>query len=84
MEKVKQMVEAGVSVPTAIRETLGVSVTEFADEIEYPRQYASDTINLVRRPDLRFLNGIAARCGGTPAEWEEFLWLATKPARATA
>jgi hypothetical protein len=79
VNQVKQMVEAGVSVPTAIKEAIGTSVTSWADKHELSRTLASEMINLVRLPDTLMCAALAADFGGEPYDWAVFMWEAARP-----
>ncbi len=88
MEKVKKMVEAGVSIPTAIKDALsqqGLSTIEaFASKHGLIRAVVSNQINANVRPSDSTIAALIAELGGTPGEWRELLWLAAKPTQATA
>lgn len=79
MDKVKQMVAAGVSIPTAIREALGASLSDVADRRGVDRVRLSEAINGIRRPTAQVAAALVAELGGTEFEWRELLWLAAKP-----
>jgi plasmid maintenance system antidote protein VapI len=79
MEKVKRLVDAGAKPATAIKEALGMSVTEFADLYELPRGTTSEVINSGRKPTAAQLKALSKHLGGTPAQWADFLWKAGKP-----
>ncbi len=84
MEKVKQMVQVGVSIPTAIKEALmqnGLDTVEsFAGKHGLIRAAVSNHINGNVRATEDTLSALVAELGGTPDEWRELLWLAAKPA----
>lgn len=82
MNKVKQLINAGATVPTAIKESLGMTVGEFADKHGLPRPSTSEVINLGRRPTEAQAEALAAELGGTPEEWRLLLWQAAKPTAA--
>jgi plasmid maintenance system antidote protein VapI len=88
VEKVKQMVQSGVSIPTAIKEALSQngldSVEAFAAKYRLIRAAVSNHINGNVRPTDETIAALIAELGGTPDEWRELLWLAAKPAAATA
>lgn len=73
MDKVKKLVEAGVSIPTAIKESLGVPVSEFADKHGRPRPRISNVINGNLRPTDDDLRAFIAELGGTELEWRVLL-----------
>jgi len=80
MLKVKKMVEAGgVSIPTAIKEALGMPVSEFAEKYGLVRASVANHINGTVRASDETIAALVAELGGTPAEWREMLWLASKP-----
>lgn len=79
MEQVKHMVEAGVSIATAIKEALGQSVTSWADKHGLSRPIVSDVLNGERVPRADVCRALAADLGGTPYEWAMELWSAAKP-----
>lgn len=89
MEKVKQMVEAGgVSRSAAIKEALAQNglktVTDFATKYDLNRATTTNHLNGVVRASDDTLHALASELGGTPEEWAEFLWLASKPATVAA
>jgi len=79
VDRVKQMIEAGVSLSTAIKEALPASVSEFCDQHGLTRPVVSDMINLVRAPDLRLCAALSKELGGEPYEWAMLLWEHAKP-----
>jgi len=79
VENVKRMVEGGTSVPTAIKEALGISVTAFADRHGLHRSTTSEVINLDRGPREPICSALAIELGGTSLEWAELLWSAARP-----
>lgn len=81
MQQVKQMLAAGVSVSTAIKEALGMSVTAFADKHELARTITSEMLNLSRFPDLPTCTALAKELGGEPYDWALLLWKAAKPVK---
>jgi plasmid maintenance system antidote protein VapI len=84
MEKVKKLIDAGASIPTAIKEALGMELKEFAERHEVSRAGVSNAINGTVRPTDRIIDAFIAELGGTPDEWRELLWLAGRPANTTA
>lgn len=84
MEKVKKLVDAGASIPDAIKAALAVTVSEFADKYDVTQPMVSEAINGTRRPTERILAALIAELGGTEAEWRELLWLAGKPESTSA
>lgn len=79
MEKVKKLIDLGVSIPNAIKEALGMPISAFAERYDIPATVASDVINGGRRPTEKHVNALIAELGGTEDEWRELLWLAGKP-----
>lgn len=84
MDKVKKLIEAGASVPTAIKESLGMGVSDFADKHGLQRPVLSDVINGNRRAPDAYVDALVKDLGGTVDEWRELLWLAGKPVPASA
>jgi hypothetical protein len=81
---VRQMVDAGVSIPTAIKEALAKngldSVTAFAERYALnPSAARNHLAGLVRATDDT-VTALVAELAGTTDEWRELLWLAAKPA----
>ena len=79
MDKVKRLVEAGASIPTAIKESLGMTVSAFAEKYGFPQATVSEFINGSRRPSHAFLAALISELGGTEDEWRVLLWKAGKP-----
>lgn len=79
MDKVKQMVAAGISLSTAIKEVLGSSVTAFADRHELSRPIASEVLNLDRSPRADVCEALAKELGGDAYEWALLLWEGARP-----
>ena len=84
MDKVKKLHEAGASIPSAIKEALSLSVSEFAAKYDVPQPTMSEVINGSRRPTEKQLGALIAELGGSEAEWRELLWLAGKPESPSA
>jgi hypothetical protein len=82
MEKVKRMVEAGTSIPTAIKDALGMPVAMFARKHRLSRQAANSHINGTVRADELTIAALIEELGGQPDEWRELLWLAARPTKA--
>lgn len=87
MENVKKMIEAGTSIPTAIKEALMqkgfATLSEFADKKGLVRNAVANHLNGSRRPTGDTIRALVAELGGTDDEWRELLWLAGKPEKAT-
>lgn len=84
MLKVKKLVEAGASPSMAIKESLGMPVSDFAAKYNLPRGSVSNHLNGSVRATDDTINALVAELGGTPDEWRELLWLASKPASLSA
>lgn len=84
MDKVKKLVRAGASIPTAIKESLGMSVVDFADKHDLPRAAVSNAINGNVRPSEPLVAALVAELGGTPDDWRLLLWEAARPEKLTA
>jgi plasmid maintenance system antidote protein VapI len=81
MENVKRLIAAGVRPATAIKESLGMSVSEFSDLHKIPRGTTSEVINGNRKGTPAQLAALSKQLGGSPDEWELFLWEVFKPDR---
>lgn len=82
MDKVKQMVAAGVSLPAAIKEALkneGMTVSAFCSRYGMNRVQGGEILNLVRSPDARTCDGLARELGGQPFDWALLLWEHARP-----
>jgi hypothetical protein len=77
--KVKKLLDAGMSLSSAIKEALGMSVTAFADKYGMPRSITSEVLNLDRSPRLQQCSALAQEIGGSPFEWAELLWEHSRP-----
>jgi plasmid maintenance system antidote protein VapI len=87
MEKVKKLIEAGMSIPAAIKEALaqnGLDVSGFAERYQLNRAAASNHINGNVRPTDATIDALVSELGGAADEWRELLWLAAKPEKASA
>ena len=84
MEKVKKLIDAGLTPADAIKQALGIPVTEFADRHSLPRGTTSEAINSIRRATDAQVTALVAELGGTPEEWRHLLWEAAKPATLSA
>lgn len=86
MEKVKKMVDAGTSIPAAIRQALtdaGLTVSQFAEKYELNRSAISNHINGNVRATPDTIAALVSELGGTPEDWAELLWIAAKPDKAS-
>jgi predicted ArsR family transcriptional regulator len=82
--EVRQMIDAGVSIQTAIKEALSKnglgSITAFAEAHQLnPSAVRNHLGGLVRATD-ETVAALMAELGGTADEWRELLWMAAKPA----
>lgn len=86
MEKVKKLVEAGASIPAAIKEGLAQAgcptIADFAAKHGLVRASVANHINGTVRATDDTVAALVAELGGDPDDWRELLWLAAKPARA--
>jgi plasmid maintenance system antidote protein VapI len=79
MERVKQMVEAGVRVGTAIREALSeckpepLTVARLAAKHELPRTSTHEAFNGLRTPTDAQILALVTELGGTEDEWRALL-----------
>lgn len=83
MQRVKEMMAAGVGVTTAIKEAIGMNVTAFADKHDLSRTLTSDVINLERFPRPAICLALSTELDGDPFDWAVLLWEAGKPERET-
>lgn len=79
MDKVKRLVEAGASIPGAIKEALGMPMAEFADKHGIPRTHVSSIVNGAKRPSANDIAALINELGGTEDEWRMLLWEAGRP-----
>lgn len=80
MEKIINLVKAGSTVPGAIKDALGIPLTEFADKYHLPRGTTNEVVNLKRVPTDRQLDALVSELGGTPERWRRLLWEGANPA----
>jgi hypothetical protein len=73
MEKVKQMVEAGVRLGTAIRECLPHSIVAHCAKHRLPRSSTSEAYNGLRGATPAQVDALVTELGGTAEEWRELL-----------
>jgi plasmid maintenance system antidote protein VapI len=83
MEKVNNLISAGSTISGAIKEALGKTVVQFADDHQLPRPAVSNAINGNVRASDAVVAALAKELGGTEDEWRELLWLAGKPGSAS-
>lgn len=83
MDKVKQMLDAGVSLPTAIKEALSpMKIGEFATKHGLHEKYVSNAINGNARPNEKLLKALVKELPGVDAYgWRLRLWEAGRPER---
>jgi plasmid maintenance system antidote protein VapI len=83
MEKVKKLVDAGSSIPTAIKEALSQvglpTVAAFAEKHDLARASVANHVNGTVKATDDTVAALVAELGGTTEEWRELLWLAAKP-----
>ena len=79
MDKVKKLMEAGLSTSAAIKAALGMPLTEFADKYGIARPTVTNHINANVRPSDATINALVEELGATPDEWRELLWQAMRP-----
>lgn len=79
MDKVKAMIAAGASIPTAIKESLGMPLRVLAEKHGIAAPVMSDVINGNRRATDAHLDALISELGGTRYEWRRLLWEAAKP-----
>jgi plasmid maintenance system antidote protein VapI len=79
MDKVKKLIKAGASVPTAIKEALGMELQEFAAKYDLSRPMVSAVINGDRRATGAIVAAFATELGGTEQEWRMLFWETAKP-----
>ena len=77
MDKVKALIRADVSIPTAIKAALEpMTVAEFAAKHDLPPKALSNAINGNVRATEAVCLALAAELGGTVEEWDELLSIA--------
>lgn len=79
MDRVKQMIAAGISASTAIKELLGQNVSAWADKHDLARSTTSEVLNGDRAPRVDICNALAQDLGGMPFDWALLLWESAKP-----
>lgn len=85
MEKVKRMMEAGVSLPTAIKEALApLTIREFAEKYGRVAPTISAIINGNVKPSDEDVAALVSEFGGTAVEWRMLLWEHSRPVAAEA
>jgi plasmid maintenance system antidote protein VapI len=76
---VRAMIEVGVRIPTAIREAIGMTDTAFALKHKRNRQNVASLLNGKRAPTDKDIAALIAECGGTPDEWRNLFFEASRP-----
>lgn len=88
MKKVKKMVDAGTSIPVAIKDALAQAgfptISHFAEKKKLNRAATSNHINGNVRPTDETIDALISELGGSHTEWRELLWIAAKPVKASA
>lgn len=88
MEKVKKMIEAGSSIPAAIKEALAqagfATIAAFASHLKLQRAAVTNQINGKVSATPKVIEGLVTVLGGSEMEWRELLWQAAKPAPASS
>lgn len=79
MDKVKKLIRAGASIPTAIKESLGMTVTDFADKHDLSRTAVAAAISGDRRASDAIIAALVSELGGTEQEWRVLLWESARP-----
>lgn len=83
MDKVKKLISAGLSIPSAVKESIDVTLSEFAAKYDLELPDVSAAINGNRRPTDKVVAAFVSELGGTGDEWRELFWLAGKPASSS-
>lgn len=87
MNQVKRMMQAGVSLPTAVKELLtkeGLTVSAFAEKHNRPVTTISNVINGNVRAGDEDIAALIAEFGGDPHEWRMLLWENARPVAAAS
>jgi transcriptional regulator with XRE-family HTH domain len=79
MDKVKKLIEAGATTRTAIKEALGMSVSDFAEKHRLSRPVVAAVLAGDRRASAGIIAALVAELGGTEVEWRVLLWEAARP-----
>lgn len=79
MNKVKGLIGAGSSIPSAIKESLPGTVRAFALAHGLNYTAVSDSINGNRAPTSAIVESLIAELGGTDQGWRELLHEAGRP-----
>lgn len=85
MNKVKRMMAAGVSLPTAVKEILSpMTLKDFAEKHGRSVTTISNVINGNVKPSDEDVAALIAEFGGEPHEWRMLLWEHMRPIAASA
>lgn len=79
MDKVKEMVAVGVSIPTAIKEALGMSYVDFAKKHRLNPTTARLHLGGHVRATDGTIDALVKELGGSEDEWRMLLWEAARP-----
>ena len=79
MDKVKQMIAAGVSVGLAVRECLPDRLQDFCARHGLVRSMVSGMLHGDRRASAGLIAALVAELGGTADEWRLLLWQGARP-----
>jgi hypothetical protein len=81
VDKVKPMLDAGVSLPTAIKEALlPMTIGEFAAKHRLHAKYVSNAINGAARVNDKLIAALMKELpGADPDTWKIRFWEASKP-----
>lgn len=83
MEQVKKLIAAGASISGAIKESLGMPVSDFAEKHRLNRATTAHHINATMRPSDATIAALVSELGGSADEWRRLLWLAAEPKKAS-
>jgi hypothetical protein len=81
MEKVKKAIDAGISFPTAVKESLDQTIEDFCEKHRLIRPEFSAMIHGRRVPNDKQLNALIKTVGGTRRGWLD-LWFAAAQQKA--
>lgn len=85
MDKVKQIMAGGVSLPVAIKAALApITLKEFAEKYGRAAPTISNVINGNVRPSDEDIAALINEFGGTADEWRMLLWEHSRPIVAEA
>jgi plasmid maintenance system antidote protein VapI len=84
MDKVKQLIGAGLPITAAIKAAIGTPLSEFADRHAIPRSSVSNHLNGTVRATDDTIAALMKELGGSDEQWRELLWQAMRPAHLAA